>query len=214
MTAEKTIELAFTIAMNHNPELFERFKENPIKFKDNPYSEILSACAALIEDARTDMDKKAGNGSALTAAKRIIKAAKGRAKLEGAWTNADGLQCLCDGIRAVRLKNPLAGLPASSGIDIDRFFTDAQRGEKLTVPTAAELKQVLAAHKASGSKARPVYDWGDGLPAVDAEYLRDMLAILPGAEIHANECGALSPIYFDDNSGNGLLMPVRKAAKA
>jgi hypothetical protein len=55
------------------------------------------------------------------------------------------------------------------------------------------------------------YDFGYGLPMVNAKYLIDMIEALPDAQAYYNPEHALcNPIYFDGGEDDGILLPVRK----
>lgn len=96
---------------------------------------------------------------------------------------------------------------------------DEQRGAFDYYTThAAELrayiKQRGAELKAAGMKENfPLYDFGDGLPTVDARFLLDILEILPGASFRASSYRPdIGGIYFESADGFGILLPVRKPA--
>ncbi len=155
---------------------------------------------------------KASGGTAYTAMKRIIKSAgRGRRDLDGSWIDADGRQCVCDGYRAVRLNKPVKGLPDAKGMDLSGVFAESEdRFEELPLPTPGELKMCIAEQK--GRRVTKVYDFGDGLPRVNAEYLKDMMDALPEARAFYNtEHPLMSAIRFVAEGGDGVLLPVRKS---
>lgn len=210
MTNEKLLELAYIIAQNHAPREFERFRQAPENYIKNAFDPVLDAAAVLIMDARAGMDKKAGKSGILSAAKRIIKNAQKSAReaLSGAWIDSSGRQCICDGFRAIRLKDALNGLPSSDGVNIDKFFS-SKHGDALRLPSVSELKEIITQSKAAGEKIA-LYDFGDGLPHVNAAFLLDVLQVLPGCVAYAGERALISPIYFKSDNGDGVLCPIRK----
>ena len=151
----------------------------------------------------------------------IIKSASatGRRGLAGAWIDAAGRQCVCDGFRAVRLARPVAGLPetdAAAAIDLDKVYPgdDFAGYTAVTLPAADALKTFLAAVRRgeiSGDNptAWPlgVDDAGRVLPAVNAAYLLDIVRALPGAAAYARD--AVSALYFSSDAGDALLLPLR-----
>lgn len=168
--------------------------------------------------------KSAGRSSALAAAKRLLKNASynSHVNCHGAWLQ-DGKQCLCDGYHAVMLDNEISGLPQIPA-DVERFDLDHSIsysrdncGAVLELPTVAELKAYIktrkAEYKARGVKEPVSYDFGEGLPLVNAHYLLDMLELLPGCTaVCRREKPLISGIYFKaDGQGEGILLPVRKA---
>ena len=187
--------------------------------------------AALTLDLRDDIAReearKSGRGSAQAAAKRIIKnaiAVQPREYLHGAWME-NGKQCLCDGYRGVILDSPIPGLPQAktdiSAMSQDRILSPsrANHGAALSLPTVGELKAAIKVHDAeerARKRARDrkplTWDFGEGLPAVNGEYLLDLLELLPGCTATASHANPiLSAIYFQaEGVGEGILVPVRK----
>lgn len=181
--------------------------------------------ARMVIDLKADIEaeecRSAGRSGALNAAKRIIKSAKRGTKpaLYGSWMEGD-LQCYCDGFRGVRLCNPLPTEEVPEETEKMSFSnvidTATQNiGPELSLPSIPDLKAHIkiekAAKKASKSNKKPVYDFGSGLPMVDAGFLLDMLEMLPDctatAARYSPELGA---IYFKADAGDGVLLPVRK----
>lgn len=143
------------------------------------------------------------------AIKRIIKNAN-RTDLNGIFTDASGRVCACDGFRAIRLTHDTPeGLPAAQGLPIDKFF-DVTYGWDLLAPTVPELQAIIK--KAKEKKQKPVYDFGEDLPAVNAKYLLDMLRIFPDATIYRSSGKAPKnkAIFFESAHGDGLLLPLYK----
>lgn len=176
---------------------------------------------ALQADLRKEQAKKSGKSTQTAAAGRIIKNAikvnERRPAFHGAWIAADGKQYLTDGYRMVRYAEALP-LPEAEGAEgLERNMTDAamQSGQPLDLPSIADIKAEIAAHKAKHAdipaKRRPacMWDFGEGLPAVNAQYLIDMMQALPDAK--ATWTKATSPIYFTDSINDGILLPIRKA---
>lgn len=150
----------------------------------------------------------------------IIKSASatGRRGLAGAWIDAAGRQCVCDGFRAVRLSRPVAGLPetdAAAAIDLNKVYPgdDFAGYTAVTLPAADALKSFLAAFRRGDiphkDPAWPlgVDDAGRVLPAVNAKYLLNIMRALPGAAVYARD--AVSALYFSSDAGDALLLPLR-----
>lgn len=182
----------------------------------------------LRDDIAQDEARKSGRGSAQTAAKRIIKnaiACQPREYLHGAWME-NGKQCLCDGYRGVILDSPLPGLPQAktdiSAMSLDRILSPsrANHGATLSLPTIGELKAAIKVHdaeerirRAKAKDRKPLtWDFGEELPAVNGNYLLDMLEMLPGCTATASHASPLlGAIYFQaEGVGEGILLPVRK----
>jgi hypothetical protein len=178
-------------------------------------TEILNRLQAEAEqDIRTQTAKASGNGNRLKAAERIIKNCKkmqvAKIALHGAWTENDK-QYFTDAYQALELCEPLPleAAPDGNRPPIKKLFDGARtaKGAPVELPTVAELKSYIKIEKA---KKPPViiWDFGENLPAVNAEYLLNILEILPGAVGSSN--GLKSPLYFEAKQGAGLLFPVFK----
>lgn len=183
---------------------------------------------AMKEEAAAEIRREeAKNGGKLNrqkAAERVIKSAKAsqpfRECFHGAWTDAAGRQCLCDGFQAYRLREaiPLETIPEKeTPLDLDRIISKND-GETLALPDLGELrayiKEEKAKQKAQKNKTPGVlYDFGEGLPAVNAEYLLTAIELLPGCTATASkQYTETRSIYFESGAGDGLICPVRKGA--
>lgn len=162
----------------------------------------------------------------IRAAERVIKNARTHtlAAYSGAFTSG-GKQCVCDGYRLLRFRDPLPLPEAASGLDVEKNIGPASRYEiPLELPGVKDLRNLLKIAKMNGTAGNVrrvtsekgkttgyIYDFGPGMPAVNANYLLDMLEALPGsaASFYKVNC----PIYFTAENGDGILLPVRKAAE-
>ena len=169
----------------------------------------------------------------VNAAKRVIKnAAKihpAKPQLHAAWTE-DGQQCFMDGFRGFRLAEAMplevtwtvhVGKPLD--LNLSKYIDAAKESNtwSFNLPTLASVKAHIKAVKAE-RKAEGVpldmairYDLGDDLPRVNAQYLVDLLEILPDAkkawlDPHRH---LLCPIYVSTGTGDAVLMPVHKKTK-
>jgi hypothetical protein len=142
----------------------------------------------------------------------------------------DGKYCVCDGYRLFRFSAPLNGLPkAKGGLNTVQAIGDRSRySVRLELPKLSELKQDIKIAKMGRTDAGRVhyvnhsdrrghgyyiaYDFGYGLPAVDAELLVDMLAALPDCEAFAYPNGNYkgAPVYFVSGENDGLMLTVKK----
>lgn len=192
---------------------------------------LASLTLTLRDDIANEEARKSGRGSAQIAAKRIIKnaiARQPRECLHGAWME-NGKQCLCDGYHGVILDSPIPGLPQADTSSAMFTLTVALRpsrentGAKLALPTVGELKAAIKIHdaeeraqKVKTKDRKPLtWDFGEGLPAVNGNYLLDMLELLPGCTATASHASPLlGAIYFQaEGVGEGILLPVRKQSK-
>lgn len=183
-----------------------------------------SECMELIDAAKAEMNaqtaRQGGKREAYAAAQRILKNAE-KDVLKKAMAASDGEQVICDGYRLVKLSEPLP-LPQCEGGEIAKTFERILRdssnnlGEKITPPPVAELRSFIAIKKAEAKaegKKLPavVYSLADGI-YVDAQYLVDILQILPDAVIFPSSVDwrrGTSPLYFKSERGEAALCPVR-----
>ncbi|MBQ6960909.1 MAG: hypothetical protein IJP78_08040 [Clostridia bacterium] len=156
-----------------------------------------------------------------------------RPALAYAWTDDQGRQCACDGFRAYRLKDalPLEARPDDAGepVDLDKVFHAPVNDPALALelPTVAELKAHIAVETANAratlSRAErknftPIWDFGEGKPAVNAGFLLDMLAVMGNdakafADTLTGKMNALATVWFTSERGDALLLPMRIAEK-
>lgn len=179
---------------------------------------LVTLCAALREDMRSEANKTSGKANIEKAMKAIIKnVPEHQQQLQGAFDCA-GMQCACDGYRAIRIKEPidLPAPPAPCTLDITRLFNDARNNatKPLPAPTLGELKSYIkiktaenrAKYGRDASKHPVIYSFGDDLPIVNAKYLQDILTAFPNAEITFNTL--IAPLYFTDAAGDAILLPI------
>lgn len=174
---------------------------------------IAALVEALEDNIRAESARSAHRGGALAAAKRILKNSP-RDDLKGAIMRESG-QILCDGYRAVVLQDYLPLPESASDFHAENFVESAARDatEPLDLPSIADLRAHIKIEKAQTGqwKRTPVlYDFGPGMPLVNAQFLLDMLQVLPGctAMIYPGTRGLSNPIYFLAPSGEGILLPV------
>ena len=173
----------------------------------------------LAEQLRMESAASKGVGNAAKTIQAMFKRLRKsdhRPSLHYAWVDAKGRQCMCDGFRAFRLTEhiPTDERPADVGdpIDLDTIVPAITPDTfyALPMPSLAEVKAHIAIERAA--KRSPLWDFGDAAPTVNAEYLRDLLAVLPdAAEIYVKRGGSGigSPMYAKGERGEALLLPVR-----
>ena len=175
--------------------------------------------AGLQDDIRNAECSSKAALSALKAAQRILKTASYgvREELKFPWTDEQGRQILCDGYRLARLNEPLPLPERPEGLECINHLAILEparngRGQQLEAPDVKELRAHIKTVKPTLPKGGVVkWDFGEGLPMVNAQCLLDMLTLLPGAALYCTGKNPLiSPIYFESESGDGVLMPVRK----
>lgn len=236
LTTEQTLERVLRIARSlpeTERQYFDFAQKHPVDCGKN-HSAIGVQLSALVIDLRetiaTEEECKRGRAAPYAAAKRICKRTVDRnghrPSTQGAWIDADGKQCLCDGMTGVRLNSPFKLTVAPEPECGERFDLDAVirpirlNSIALKRPAAAELRAKIKADRAEYKAQRrpkyetfiPKYDFGGGLPLVNAKYLLDLLELFPDCDIYAHE-NPLSPIYFKSASGEAVLCPIRRRSE-
>lgn len=174
-------------------------------------------------EIRREEAKRSGTADRQKAAERVIKSAKADSHeaLHGAWMTADGMQNICDGFQAYRLRKtlPLEEIPANvQPLDIARIVI-TNCGDVVPLPELSELRAHIKTEKArikalkkskelNPSKSAPVWDFGENLPQVNAEYLLNALELLPNCTAYAKAKNHY--IYFESEAGRGVILPIRK----
>jgi hypothetical protein len=134
------------------------------------------------------------------------------------------MYCILDGFRLVRYAAPLENFPtAAQTFDTNKAIGDKSRYNiKLALPTVKDLKADMKIAKLSGMDVNRIhvirkgkrldfgYDFGYGMPMVNAKWLIDMIEALPDAAAYAVKDYSCNPIYFTDGENDGILLPIRK----
>lgn len=182
--------------------------------------------ANLILEVREDLYKETakagGKSAALSAVKKIVKKSQEINRGINMCAEENNIQYFCDGVRLIKL----AG---SDKLPIDIPYNPKQANfnfegvmpydtsDELELPTTQYLKAYIKEEKAAGQMRNKTrtgkyvkYDFGDGKPAVNAEYLLTIMEVLPKARAYMTN-GVQAVIKFvTDTESTGLLIPVRK----
>ena len=235
MKTERMIERLYAIAKLMESDDCYMFEQN---VKKNAHIDIdcslpiqlANLVLDLQNDLRTEEAKKSGKNKALAAAKRILKhSAKYSPKevTHYAQEYDDGTQCVMDGYHAVKFaaknKLPLEPMPESIRKCNNLFPIDEciprNNNYEVELPSISDLKSYIKIKKAENkviksfnSRTAVAYDFGEGLPLVNAEYLLDIMECLPEAKAYLNgDYKDKRAIYFTDGENEGVLMPCNKA---
>lgn len=172
--------------------------------------------ADLRADIRVQCAKRQGVGNAAKTLTAILNAQKKRdtrTALHYAWLDDAGRQCVCDGFQAYRLREPLPLEPrpadAQTPLDLAKVFPcDLNDRHAFALPTAADVRAHIKTERAkNGRKAVVLWDFGDDMPAVNAQYLLNALTVLPSA----------SQVYMADGAGAlciPAVYPIRRRRSA
>ena len=175
----------------------------------------------LEADMLIEQSKKSGTRSIVTAANRIIKNAESLKKplLEGMFTNQtrDGstLYCVCDSYVAIRFnEKPL--LPEidekwhGQEMSLEQIVKPMDGSKEITLPDIGELKVYIKTHKIKEkNNPKKVADYllDEKLNLwVNPQYLLNAMECLPDCKAYA--ANRISPIYFEAENGDGVVMPV------
>lgn len=182
--------------------------------------ELLNALKESLKASIRDANnKQAGKGAAGKAALRILKGKTGHPVLEKAFSGDAGVM-VCDGVRAVLFNAETAPeLPQNeSGVyypydgllkNLNVAKNEANR-QPVNIPSTAELKSYIAEKKAEakakGEKPAFIRYQLENGQHVNAQFLIDMLEALPGCAAYS--CGGVRPLYFEAETGRGMLCVV------
>lgn len=179
---------------------------------------------SLAREIEVSSARAAGTLDQKRALDRIVKNAKERGvrqALHGTFATKSGMRAVCDGSRAVRIKNTAVIMPAfipedEEPMNVDDCFPRMDNLQSCALPNVADLRAALKIAKAEftaqhpGRKKPPFLTackltGADGVEIyVDGQYLLDMLEALPGSVGYCQHTSR-SLIIFDAPDGDGLL---------
>lgn len=168
-----------------------------------------------------DSAENIGFGNGLKTIEKCIKSNKKKGNgLHGMLRSSKlGVFVLTNGAYAAKCKSPMKMPIVDDKKEIaDKILStikEASRTNKKTVllPTRAELDTIIKIYKATPKDERPKapeYDFGKGLPKVNAEFLSDILTLSPMAT-HAKLCEEAkerSSVYINFSPFEIILLPL------
>lgn len=222
MKNEKMLERCLELSLLLDDECQKTFdfcRKTKTGFPYDLGGKLAQLIADLEADMASDCAKSSGRSLQLAAAKRVIASAKktGKAIVSGAWMIGDR-QYICDGYHGFRLNNPLPLESLADGtepMDLDQFFKRLPNDRKpIELPSPSALKAHIKIEKVNRkaiTKEKGIIGWdfGHGLPLVDAELLLNILELLPNCTATGRK--EHDPLYFESDAGDAILMPRRKA---
>lgn len=165
---------------------------------------------------------KAQVKSALSFQNKIVDLVPYHLALHKAWIDKYGMQVIADNYRAIRFLEHVDGLVQygenypkewrEKHEAVEKFIDDAleNSNEYMKVVTAPEIREHIKKPGAPKTDiGSPIWDFGHRLPWVDANYLLDILRIVPDARF-ARPNNVHSPIYFNGKNAEGILLPLRQ----
>lgn len=217
---EESVKAVKSYCDDNNAD-FEKTMDRIYEFKEcrSVIDSQLTIFAGLIISAREEILKKKNNGNVLPAIKRIFKRCKNQTgeNLRTSWIDGEGRQCFCDGIYAIRLNNKYDCFPIEKKLiplDLDKIINPVRNEkEEIELPTIAEIKLYISDLKVKGIKEKDAhlrfrYKFNNRELYVNPQLLLDMLEALPNATARYSG-SSVSPIYFNAENGDGILLPVR-----
>lgn len=186
------------------------------------FAELEAMIADLKAEIRKENNRRAGAAANIEkAAYNVIKSAKkkdARQILHGAWISKNGRQYVCDGFRAIEINNPieLEKIPEKTEpLDIEKMFVMPDHLERFELPTAAELKSMIAETKADakikGIKSpKIVYACEDG-PLINADFLMDAITATGARylESYKGRTGKYTgPCFLESSDCTAIICPV------
>ncbi len=220
LSTEKIYNVVYEYLKNEIEDIDETLKNwniLPVGKTGSGSMALINLCATLQDDIRTKANKTAGKGNIEKAMKAVIKSAEkiNRPALAGFFIS-DGRPCVCDGFRIIRPYDMLEIGKPVEGVDIEKFLVPAKAGAtaELELPTLGDIKAYIKITKAEGKadkRGNIVFDFGKNKPACNAVYLLDMLTAYPTAKAYYAPDRIFDPIYFIDEKGEGMLMPLHKS---
>ena len=213
MNAERIYQEAYRASvecmnlLEWSEKLQTSFLENPSQYVDVP---VIGHIAWIMAEALEGMDTKITPKTTVSAVKRMIDSK--REDFRGIFER-DGMFCVCDGYRMVRLKNDIQCLPHVSGgtLNTKKYIDDfGYERIEIPLPTTVEIKAWLKENPKARNCKRNPYLLGGCIP-VDGEFLKDMLYALPGCKAYLPQ-KIHYPILFEAENGDGILLPIRVAS--
>lgn len=218
MTDEKRYELilklchAYDEATDmHTAEMIDKDPDDWAMCTTLPF---IGEAAQLLLDAKQGMDKKTTSAGKLAALNRVYKSCPtSRENMRGIFRSGERW-AICDGFRFIRVNSKPESIPECAGnFDIDKTIPkNVRENEVVELPSVADIKAAIANLKAKhgkGWKNEPI----ELLPGwwCNPQYALDMVQIFPVGKAYRPEYPH-SPLYYEAEEGDALLLPVRHAA--
>ena len=217
MTNEKRYELVCEMLRKYDEisdgamGAAEQVIKEPHTWSRSAYFPFYANAAELLIEAQSGMDKKVTSAGRLAALKKVVKnVPPGMDRLRGIFQIGDRW-AVCDGYRFIRVENKPESIPeALGGVDLDHAIPqNAKQAEVVELPSVVEIKSFIASHKIGRGQIEPM----EALPGwwCNAQYLLDMVQALPDGKAYKPEKN-ISPLYYEAEDGDALLLPVRHTA--
>ena len=189
-----------------NEEFYTNFEQNPHQYKEH-FDPIIKNSAKIIIDCLEKMDKK--KGSNMAALKRIMKDAIKKSvpgQFDGVFEN-DGMYCLLDGHRIIRLKEDISSFPhiEKDKFDTKRLYPDKYAMHKTDLPELVDLKAAIARNKAN-KEIKPFIQ--DDYIGYNPQFMLDAIEALDNPILYLPEKNNM-PILIEGDNGDAIVLPIR-----
>ena len=195
-----------------NNDLKERMKKEMLAHPANYIDcgiPALNELAFLLSETLQDMESKITSRESIAAIKHVIdNGYKGKKELGGIWQD-DGMYCVSDGYRLIRLKKDIASLPHTSfKMDTKKLIAPLGEGRiEMKLPTIAELKAFIATHPKQKDR-EPSPFIVDGFYPLNPWYLKDIMTALPDCKAYLPQ-KINRPVFLEAENGDAVILPIR-----
>lgn len=207
-----------------NIEMLERL--NAMKKFVSYDADAAQTLEKLIADVEADIRQETaasrGNGAAQRIITKMLKANREfKPEISYQWIDAKNRQCAIDGHRGFRFKDhlPLEERPKDCGDhpELSKIYPSSDvldtKYLPIKLPSAADIKIEIAKQKSLGFKRNYYYDFGADLPVVNAQYLLDIITVLPDADTIWYS-GILSPMFVFTDRADAILCTIKMDKKS
>lgn len=179
-----------------------------------------------VEETKIEKAKCSGNVGTKKIVEKIIKEDRTE-RFNKAFPTTDGKYLFLDGVRAI-ISNDDFGIKHNAEIGqfekcVYDIISATKGNEEINAPNIKYLTEYIKTEKSFKKEGRPyhrianhnsgiMFDFGEGLPAVNAEYLKDILTAVGGNPHIIPGSKWCSGLYIYGNNAKAVLMPVKKVS--
>lgn len=192
-------------------------------------AEMLRVCTL---EMTKDNDKTNGKSKQAAVIKSVIKGINNAYPKVSYIVN--GKHYVCNGYQLFEFNEICQSVPIGTEKDMastkpdpqewyEKFINQAENNKyiELEVPDRTKLSMYIKTKKAKwktvGNKAKDLklieYNFGEGLPAINAEYLLDLIDGIPDGKLYCTNGGRsiyVSPLVMLGSNNRAITMPIRK----
>ena len=230
MKAEKILSIISKLELSRDEQkkadFLKKQPDDELKYFFDPLVALELIRREAEKEIRTEAAKASGDGEYLKAANRtfkLLKKSRRNTDLEHIYRDEDGRTVIPCSFYAVRLNCDISGLDVAEhrepmAFNFDNFLNETEQNYRagfLDLPTLGDVRAFVKVRKFSDKgQDKYTFDFGDGLPAVNAEYMLDVLTLLTdekrGIFPVAYYRDETSIIYLESERGDAILCPIIK----